>query len=34
MQAGRLGVVEVRGSDILLGAPLISKKVNVDQFDF
>jgi rhamnose transport system permease protein len=34
MQAGRLGAVEVRGSDIILGTPLIINKANVDQFDF
>jgi rhamnose transport system substrate-binding protein len=34
MQAGRLGRVEVRGSDIILGAPLIINKENVDQLDF
>ena len=34
MQAGRLGTVEVRGSDIILGAPLIINKANVDQLDF
>jgi ABC-type sugar transport system substrate-binding protein len=34
MQAGRLGTVEVRGSDIILGAPLIINKANVDRFDF
>ena len=34
MQAGRLGTAEVRGSDIILGAPLIINKANVDQLDF
>jgi ABC-type sugar transport system substrate-binding protein len=34
MQAGRLGTVEVRGSDVILGAPLIINKANVDQLDF
>jgi rhamnose transport system substrate-binding protein len=34
MQAGRLGAVEVRGSDIILGTPLIINKANVDLFDF
>jgi ribose/xylose/arabinose/galactoside ABC-type transport system permease subunit/ABC-type sugar transport system substrate-binding protein len=32
--AGRLGTLEVRGSDIVLGAPLIIDKANVDTLDF
>ena len=34
IQAGRLGTMEVRGSDIVLGTPLIIDKDNVDRFDF
>jgi rhamnose transport system substrate-binding protein len=34
IQAGRLGTLEVRGSDIILGTPLIIDKNNVDKFDF
>lgn len=34
IQAGRLGTLEVRGSDIILGTPLIIDKTNVDKFDF
>jgi rhamnose transport system permease protein len=34
IQAGRLGKVEVRGQEIVLGAPLIMNKSNIDQFDF
>jgi hypothetical protein len=34
IQAGRLGSLEVRGSDIILGSPLIIDKANVDQLDF
>ena len=34
LQAGRLGTLEVRGSDIILGTPLIINKANVDQLDF
>jgi rhamnose transport system permease protein len=34
IQAGRLGVLEVHGSDIILGTPLIIDKANVDQLDF
>lgn len=34
VQAGRLGKLEVRGSDIILGAPFVFTKQNIDQFDF
>ena len=34
IQAGRLGKLEVRGSEIVLGPPLIINKSNIDQFDF
>jgi rhamnose transport system permease protein len=34
IQAGRLGKLEVRGSEIVLGPPLIINKANIDQFDF
>jgi hypothetical protein len=34
IQAGRLGDLEIRGSDIILGTPLIINNANVDQFDF
>ena len=34
IQAGRLGAMEARGSDIILGTPLIIDKGNVDRFDF
>lgn len=34
IRAGRLGTMEVRGSDIVLGTPLIIDKGNVDRFDF
>jgi len=34
IQAGRLGKLEVRGSEIILGPPLIINKANIDQFDF
>jgi rhamnose transport system substrate-binding protein len=34
IQAGRLGTLEVHGSDIILGTPLIIDKTNVDKFDF
>jgi len=34
VQAGRLGALQVRGSEIILGAPLIINKQNIDQLDF
>jgi rhamnose transport system permease protein len=34
LQAGRLGRIEVRGSEIILGPPLKFTKANIDQFDF
>ena len=34
LQAGRLGTVEVRGSQVILGKPFIFNKGNIDQYDF
>ena len=34
MTAGRLGQIEVRGQEILLGDPLVMTKANIDDFDF
>ena len=34
LQAGRLGSVQVRGSEVILGAPLIINKANIDQLSF
>jgi rhamnose transport system permease protein len=34
MDAGTLGRVDVRGTEIILGPPLLITKTNVDQFDF
>ncbi len=34
IQAGRLGNLEIRGSWIVLGAPLIINRENIDQLDF
>ncbi len=34
MQAGRLGTVEIRGREIVLGAPMLFNKSNIDRFDF
>jgi rhamnose transport system substrate-binding protein len=34
VQVGRLGALEIRGSEIILGAPLKFTKANIDQFDF
>ncbi len=33
-QAGRLGAIEVRGDQVLLGKPVIFNRGNIDQFDF
>jgi rhamnose transport system permease protein len=32
--AGRLGKVEVRGDEVMLGTPFIFNKSNIDRFDF
>jgi rhamnose transport system substrate-binding protein len=32
--AGRLGKMKIQGSDIVLGAPFVFTKDNIDQFDF
>ncbi len=34
LKAGKLGVIEVRADDVLLGAPFIFNKGNIDRFDF
>jgi rhamnose transport system permease protein len=34
IRAGRLGELQIRGSDIILGDPLIINARNIDQFDF
>ena len=34
VEAGRLGVVQIRGREIILGPPLKFTKANIDQFDF
>lgn len=34
MQGGRLGTIQLRGSEIILGPPLKFTKANIDQFDF
>jgi rhamnose transport system permease protein len=34
LQAGRLGTIEVRGSQVILGKPFIFNKGNIDQYDF
>jgi rhamnose transport system permease protein len=34
LHAGRLGTVEVRGSQVILGKPFIFNKANIDQYDF
>jgi rhamnose transport system permease protein len=34
LTAGRLGAVEIRGSEIILGPPLMFTRSNIDQYDF
>lgn len=34
LQAGRLGTIDIRGSEIVLGPPLLFNKGNIDRFDF
>jgi rhamnose transport system substrate-binding protein len=34
IQAGRLGAITIRGSEIVLGAPLLMNKANIDKYDF
>ena len=34
IQAGRLGTINLRGSEIVLGAPLLMNKANIDRYDF
>ena len=34
IEAGRLGRIDVRGSEIVLGAPLLMNKANIDRYDF
>jgi len=34
LQAGRLGQIEVRNSEIILGAPMLFNRGNIDRFDF
>ena len=33
-EAGRLGTIQIRGSEIILGAPVMFTKANIDKFDF
>jgi len=34
LQAGRLGAIEIRGDQVILGAPVIFNKSNIDGVDF
>jgi rhamnose transport system substrate-binding protein len=34
VQAGRLGTIAIRGSEVILGPPLLFTKENIDKFDF
>jgi rhamnose transport system substrate-binding protein len=34
LAAGRLGEIEIRGTEIILGAPMLFTRANIDRFDF
>jgi hypothetical protein len=34
LTAGRLGEIEIRGTEIILGAPMLFNRANIDRFDF
>ena len=34
LQAGRLGTLEIRGAEVILGTPLAIDKKNIDSLDF
>jgi rhamnose transport system permease protein len=34
IEAGRLGTVKIRGTEVILGAPVLFNKANIDQYDF
>ena len=34
VNGGRLGLLQIRGTEIILGEPLKFMKANIDQFDF
>ena len=34
IDAGRLGKIQIRGTEIVLGAPTMFTKANIDKFDF
>jgi hypothetical protein len=34
LKAGKLGAIEVREGEVLLGPPFIFNKANIDRFDF
>jgi rhamnose transport system permease protein len=34
VEAGRLGRIEIRGREIILGPPLLFTKDNIDNYDF
>ena len=33
-EAGRLGTIQIRGTEVILGAPVMFTKANIDRFDF
>jgi hypothetical protein len=34
LKAGRLGTITVKGDQVMLGAPFVFNKSNIDAFDF
>jgi rhamnose transport system permease protein len=34
LAAGRLGAIDIRGGEIVLGAPMLFNRANIDRFDF
>jgi hypothetical protein len=34
LNAGKLGTIEVRGDQVMLGVPFVFTRKNIDQFDF
>ena len=34
IEAGRLGRIEIRNSEVILGVPMLFTKRNIDQYDF
>ena len=34
LEAGKLGTIEIKGDEVILGKPMIFNKENIDQFNF